>query len=64
MTEDTNPHNGTVQGADFGLIHPAKWQNYHIATKELISHEATKGHLTRDITTRPLQKELGNLISN
>ena len=33
MTDDTNPHNGTVQRADFGLIHPAKWQSYHIATK-------------------------------
>ena len=31
--------------------------------KELISHEATKGHLTRSITTRTLQKELGNLIN-
>ena len=32
--------------------------------KELISHEATEGYLTRNITTRSLQKELGNLIDN
>ena len=32
--------------------------------KELISHEATEGHLTRNITTQSLQKELGNLIDN
>ena len=31
--------------------------------KELISHEAMKGHLTRSITTRTLQKELGNLTN-
>ena len=32
--------------------------------KEHISHEATEGYLTRNITTRSLQKELGNLIDN
>ena len=32
--------------------------------KELIIHEATEGYLTRNITTRSLQKELGNLIDN
>ena len=31
--------------------------------KELISHEATKGYLTRNKTTRTIQKELGNLIN-
>ena len=25
MTEDTNLHNGTIQRADFRLIHPAPW---------------------------------------
>ena len=33
MTDSTNPHNGTVQWADFRLIHPAKRQSYHIAVK-------------------------------
>ena len=32
--------------------------------KELINHEATKGYLTRNATTRSLYKELGNLINN
>ena len=32
--------------------------------KEPINHEATKGYLTRNIRTRFLQKELGNLINN
>ena len=32
--------------------------------KELISHKAKKGYLTRNIRTRFLQKELGNLINN
>ena len=32
--------------------------------KELINHEATEGYLTRNITTRSLQKELENLIDN
>ena len=32
--------------------------------KELTGHEATKGYLTRNATTRSLQKELGNLINN
>ena len=32
--------------------------------KELINHEATEGYLTRNITTRSLYKELGNLINN
>ena len=33
MTEGINLYNGTVQRADFGLIHPAERQSYHIATK-------------------------------
>ena len=32
--------------------------------KELINHEAMEGYLTRNITTRSLQKELENLIDN
>ena len=33
MTDGTLLHKGTVQRADFRLIHPAPWQSYHIATK-------------------------------
>ena len=33
MTDGTLLHNGTVQQADFRLIHPAPRQSYHIATK-------------------------------
>ena len=33
MTDGTNPHNGTVQRADFRLIHPAPRRSYHITTK-------------------------------
>ena len=33
MTDDTLLHNGTVQRADFRLIHPTQWQRYHITTK-------------------------------
>ena len=32
--------------------------------KEPINHEAMKGYLTRNIRTRFLHKELGNLINN
>ena len=63
MTEGTNPHNGTFQRADFGFIHPKNGRAIILLQKELISHEATKGYLTRSITTRILQKELGTLIN-
>jgi len=37
MMDGSNLHNGTVQRADFRLIHPAPRQSYHIATKR--SHQ-------------------------
>ena len=64
MTDGANPHNGTVQRADFKLIHLAPRQSYHITTKELINNKAKKGYLTRSATTRSLQKELGNPRNN
>ena len=42
MMDGTLLHKGTVQRADFRLIHPAPRQSYHIATKRIINHEATK----------------------
>ena len=33
MMDGTLLHKGTIQRADFRLIHPAPWQSYHIATK-------------------------------
>ena len=32
--------------------------------KQLVNHEEKKGYLTRNIRTRFLQKELGNLMNN
>ena len=65
MTEGTNPHNGTIQRADFRLIHPALWWSYQITVKKQpVNHEEKKGYLTRNIRTQFLQKELENLMNN
>ena len=65
MMEGTNPHNGTIQRADFRLIHPALRQSYQItAKKQPINYEEKKGYLTRNIRTRFVRKELGNIMNN
>ena len=43
MMDNTLLHNGTVQRADFRLIHPAPWQIYHITTKRTHQPWSDKG---------------------
>ena len=64
MTEGTNPHNGTVQRQISDLSIQQNDRVTILLQKELISHKAKKGYLTRNIRTRFLQKELGNLMNN
>ena len=65
MMEGTNQHNGTIQRADFRLIHPALRWSYQITAKKTpINHEEKKGYLTRNIRTRLLWKELGHLMND
>ena len=64
MTEDTNPHNGTVQRQIWDLSIQENSRVTILLQKELISHKAKKGYLIRNIRTQFLQKELGNLINN
>ena len=48
MTEGTNPHNGTIQWADFRLIHPALLRSYQKTTKTTRQPRRKEGQLHKE----------------
>ena len=62
--EGTNLHNGTIQRADFRLIHPAPRQNFQITTRTTRQPWRNEGPPRKEQKNRLLKKELGSLMNN
>ena len=56
MTDGTLLHKGTVQRADFRLIHPTPWQNYLITTRRT-HHQWSKEGLSHKERNNPVLTE-------